>query len=60
MDDQIHKLMGDEVYAWIEQGSSIMLKAATAHGDPVEMQWTEARQLAHLLLRLADEGEQGN
>ena len=26
----------DEAYAWVEQGSSVMLKAATKHGDPLE------------------------
>jgi hypothetical protein len=34
-----------------------MLEVATPDGDPVEMQWTDARELAHLLLNLADEGE---
>ena len=37
-----------------------MLKVITSHGDPVEMQWDDARELAQLLIRLADEGEAGD
>jgi hypothetical protein len=27
----------DDVYMWVEQGTSIMLKAVTSSGDPVEL-----------------------
>jgi hypothetical protein len=27
----------EDVYMWVEQGSSIMLKAVTSYGDPVEL-----------------------
>jgi len=57
MSGHIHKLLDGEAYAWIENDSSIMLKVVSSHGDPVEMQWADARELAELLLRLADEGE---
>jgi hypothetical protein len=43
----------DDVYAWIEQESSIMLKAVTAFGDPVELSADEARSIAAALLDLA-------
>jgi hypothetical protein len=57
MSSKVHELLGGEAYAWIEQDSSIMLKVVTSRGDPVEMQWADARELAQLLIRLADEGE---
>jgi hypothetical protein len=43
----------DDVYAWIEQESSIHLKAATRFGDPVELNADEARAIARALLDLA-------
>jgi len=46
-----------DVYFWIEQDSSIMLKAATKHGDPVELNAQEARKLAEALLKTAEELE---
>ncbi|WP_145088969.1 hypothetical protein [Anatilimnocola aggregata] len=56
-ENQIHQLFNGDAYAWIEQANSIMLKVSNSHGDPVELQWGDARQLGHLLLQLADEGE---
>lgn len=53
----VHKLLDGDVYLWIEQDSSIHLKAVTKFGDPVEMQCEDARTLGKLLIRLADEGE---
>jgi hypothetical protein len=44
----------DNVYCWIEQGSSIMLKAATRHGDPVESTADEVRSVAAALQALAN------
>jgi hypothetical protein len=43
----------EDVRAWVEQGSSIHLKAVTASGDPVELTVDEARAVADALLRLA-------
>lgn len=43
----------DDVYAWIEQDSSIHLKAATRFGDPVELTIEEARRVAAVLTELA-------
>jgi len=43
----------DDVYAWIEQESSIHLKAVTPLGDPVELNAEEARALAEALIELA-------
>ena len=44
----------DDVYCWAEQDSSVMLKAVTKFGDPVELTADEARAVAAALLRLAD------
>ena len=44
----------DDVYCWAEQRSSVMLKAVTKFGDPVELTADEARTVAAVLLRLAD------
>ena len=44
----------DDVYCWLEQDSSVMLKAVTKHGDPVELTATDARAIASTLLALAD------
>ncbi len=44
----------DDVYCWLEQESSIMLKAVTSFGDPVELTADDARAIAAALLTLAD------
>ena len=44
----------DDVYCWLEQESSIMLKAVTRFGDPVELVADDARAIAAALLSLAD------
>jgi hypothetical protein len=54
MTNRIVKIDSDDVYLWIEQGSSIHLKA-THKGDPVELTSSEARRLAETLIDMADE-----
>jgi hypothetical protein len=49
----IIKFSQGEVYLWPEQGSSIMLKAITKSGDPVELEPEEAKELGETLIRLA-------
>jgi hypothetical protein len=49
----------DDVYCWLEQDSSIMLKAVTQYGDPVELTADEARDIAAALLALAERLEPG-
>jgi hypothetical protein len=44
----------DDVYCWLEQESSIMLKAVTKFGDPVELTADDARAIASALLALAE------
>ncbi len=47
----------DDVYAWIEQGASIHLKAVSQFGDPVELTADEARSIGAMLLDFAAELE---
>lgn len=44
-----------EVYLWPEQGSSIMIKAITKSGDPVELEPEEAKELGETLIKLASQ-----
>jgi len=44
----------DDVHCWLEQNSSVMLKAVTKFGDPVELTATDARYIAAALLLLAE------
>ena len=46
-------LDGDDVRIWAEPGGPIMLRAVASYGDPVELNETEARAIADVLLRLA-------
>ena len=49
-----------DVYCWIEQDSSVMLKAITQFADPVELTSDEARDIATVLLSLADRLDPGS
>ena len=42
-----------DVYLWPEQDSSIMIKAITKSGDPVELEPEEARELGETLIKMA-------
>ena len=48
----------NEVYCWVEQESSIMLKASSKDCDPVALTSENARSLAKLLLEKANELEE--
>jgi hypothetical protein len=59
MKEEILQSMCDgDVHLWIEQGSSMHIKAITSDGDPVEMSWAQARELAAQLMMLANAGEE--
>jgi hypothetical protein len=47
----------EDVRIWLEQESSVHLRAVTPHGDPVELSPDEARRLASILLALADQAD---
>lgn len=51
--EEVTSLADGEVVFWIEQGSSIHIKAISPYGDPVELTAAEARRLAEHLLRMA-------
>ena len=48
----------NDVYLWLEQGSSVHIKAVTSSGDPVELGPHHARELAAILSDLADQADQ--
>lgn len=55
-DHEVFRLSGDEVVLWIDDDdSAVMLKAVSFGVDPVELNPDEARELARLLIRLADD-----
>jgi hypothetical protein len=45
----------DDVYAWVENESSVMLKAVTRFGDPVELTMCEAHAIGVSLISLAEQ-----
>ncbi|QQS07106.1 MAG: hypothetical protein IPK50_09465 [Fibrobacterota bacterium] len=53
----MEKFDHDEIRVWIEQGTSIHIKAISPFGDPVELTEVDARNLASYLNRMADELE---
>ena len=44
-----------EFRAWIEQETSIHVKAVTQYGDPIELSAEAARLIANMLIAMADE-----
>jgi hypothetical protein len=51
---EVFSVSDGDAYCWAEQESSVMLKAITKHGDPVELTKEEAVGLAHALLKAAE------
>jgi hypothetical protein len=49
----LKKFSDGEIYLWIEQESSIHIKASTQHGDPVELTSHEAEELGRTLIEMA-------
>jgi len=54
MDENVINFSNGDLYLWVEQSSSIQIKAVTKQGDPVELNAEEARDLADQLKKLAD------
>ena len=52
VDDEYGEVAGGEIRFWVEQNSSIQLKAITEHGDPVELTADEATELVNKLLSM--------
>lgn len=53
--NNVVKLSGGDVYLWLEQRSSVMIKAITKHGDPVELEGAEVEQLVTSLQSMLEE-----
>ncbi len=51
---EVFSVSDGDASCWLEQQSSVMLKAVTRQGDPVELDKSEAIELAHALLRAAE------
>lgn len=51
---EVFNVSDGDVYCWAEQESSVMLKAVTKYGDPVELTKQEAVDLAHAILKAAE------
>ena len=56
IESKVQKFAGGDVYFWLEQDSSIMLKA-TSKGDPVELGADEVREIAAALIAMAQKLE---
>ena len=54
MDEKLYSSDDEHLKVWIEQDTSIHLKAVTDRGDPVELTENDARQLEKILLQYAD------
>jgi len=52
---QVQSFADGEVRFWIEQESSIHLKAASRHGDPAELTAEDAREIAAALIAAAQQ-----
>ncbi len=50
-------VVNDQVRLWVEQEASVHIKAVDQWGDPVELSPLQARQLAELLVALADKAD---
>ena len=54
----IHNISDGEISLWIEQNSSIHIKAVTQFNDPVELNLEEAKKMNELIEALIKELEQ--
>lgn len=52
---EVFSVSSGDAYCWAEQKSSVMLKAVTKSGDPVELTKEEAVALAQALLKSAEQ-----
>ncbi|WEF35465.1 hypothetical protein [Pseudoduganella chitinolytica] len=49
-EEQQYYALDDDLAVWVEDESSIHIKAASQFGDPVELSFDQAEELAHRLL----------
>ena len=53
--DETWRNADGDIYFWIDQESSIHIKAVTPHSDPVELTSSEAIELGNALLAMAQQ-----
>jgi hypothetical protein len=53
----VHEFSNGEIKLWVENETSIHLKAITTFGDPVELNAEEAIEISTLLKKLSEEIE---
>lgn len=52
--NEVVRLSDGDIVVWVEQGDgSVMLKAITRHGDPVELNAEQLKELCEVLMCLA-------
>ena len=51
----VHEAASGDIYLWSDPCGSIFLKVKNQSGDPVELNEHEARELAEILMTLANE-----
>lgn len=49
-EEQQYYALDDDLAVWVEDESSIHIKATSQFGDPVELTFDQAEELAHRLL----------
>ncbi len=47
-----YKVSGDDIIMWLEQDSSIHIKASNGYNDPIELNLSEAKELHKKLQKL--------
>jgi hypothetical protein len=52
--EKVYKFSDDDVVLWVEQDSSVHIKAVDSFSDPAEITESEARELGELLIKMAD------
>lgn len=55
LENKLFEIASGDITVWLDDSGGIYLKINSEYKDPVELNETEARYLAELLLRLADE-----
>ena len=57
--EKVYEFSGGDVALWVEQDSSVQIKAVNSFSDPVELTELDARKLGELLIKMADYLKEG-
>jgi hypothetical protein len=55
----IKRIADGDVCLWIDQDSSVHIKAVSEHGDPVELTEDEAEELGNALISMSQQLREG-